>query len=65
MLVGVWDVPDSPVAWTAQGCDQSTLVRCAVRNCETIVRFESMPDHMWLTHRLKYDPQADSGVEEQ
>lgn len=50
MLVGVWDVPDKPVAWTAQGCDQSALVRCPVRFCETIVRYESVDDHLRLTH---------------
>lgn len=52
MLVGVWDVPDQPVAWTAQGCDQSTLVRCPQRFCDDILRYEILPDHMRLTHGI-------------
>jgi hypothetical protein len=62
MLVGVWDVPDSPVAWTAQGCDQSTLVRCQVRFCDDILRFETLADHMVLTHGMIYRPEDDGAV---
>lgn len=59
----VWDVPDCPIAWTARGCDQSTLVQCEVRFCGEILRAESMPDHMRLTHGAIIRPEEDGAVQ--
>lgn len=58
----IWDVPDTPVGWTAQGCDQSDLVRCQVRFCLDVVRAEKLADHMQLTHGVVVRPEEDGAV---
>lgn len=53
MLVGIWDVPDTPVGWTAQGDpDWSQLVECPSRVCSEFLRAESLDDHLRLTHGI-------------